>query len=83
MMLPDYRLDPPQGSDLLAELGIRHGLVRELAEDARAMRCPERAAVFPAYGFAGLSPEPALEPGLAEPSEPWDPAPSLPPADQR
>ena len=79
MPFSDYRLDPPQGSDLLAELGIRPGLVRELAEDARAMRCPERAALFPERRFADLFPVAA--PGMAEPAEPWDPAPSLSPAD--
>ena len=83
MFHPAFRFAPPTGGDLLAELGVDRHTVREIAEDERAIRCPDRGAVFPAYGFASLSPEPALEPGLADPapSEPWDPASSLPPAE--
>ena len=83
MFDPDHSLDLPTGSDLLRELGVDRHTVREIAEDERAIRCPERSAVYPAHGFADLTPEPALEPGLAEsaPSEPWNPASSLPPAD--
>ena len=83
MFNPDTSLDLPVGCALLAELGVDRHTVREIAEDERAIRCPERGAVYPAFGFASLTPEPALQPGLAEPapSEPWDPASSLPPAD--
>jgi len=88
MFLSDHSPDLPAGS-LLAELGIDPAAVRETIEDARAMRCPERPAVYPEHGFAGLFPEPAAEgfgeaappdrcPGQAD--EPWDPASSLPPA---
>ena len=76
----DHSLDLPTG-DLLAELGIDQMAVREVIDDERAIRCPERAAVYPEYGFASLLPEPAPGPGLHEPAEPWDPAASLPPAD--
>ncbi len=74
---------PDTSLDHLAELGIDPAAVREVIDDERAIRCPHRAVVYPAYGFASLSPEPALEMVLqdAAPAEPWDPASSLPPAD--
>lgn len=59
MFDPDTSLDLLNGSDLLTELGVDRHTVRELAEDERAIRCPERGAVYPAYGFASLLPEPA------------------------
>ncbi len=82
MFHPDHEFGAPSGPDLFAELGVDPAAVRETIEDERAIRCPERAAVYPAHGFASLCPEPALEPGLHEPApaEPWDPASSLPPA---
>ena len=81
MFLSDHSLEPGS-SVLLAELGIDPLTVREAIEHDRAMRCPDRAAVFSAYGFASLSPEPPLDYGLHEagPDEPWDPASSIPPA---
>ncbi len=57
----DHSLDLPIDCDLIAELGIDRHTVREIAEDERAIRCPERGAVFPAHGFAGLVPDPAAE----------------------
>ena len=83
MFHPDYSLDLPTGGSLLAELGVHPNTVCEVIDDDRAIRCPERGAVYPAYGFASLAPEPPLEQGLHEaaPDEPWDPASSLPPAD--
>ena len=83
MFHPDTSLDLPTGSDLLAELGVDRRTVREIAEDERAIRCPEWSAVYPEYGFASLAPEPASGMSLHEaaPAEPWDPASSLPPAD--
>ena len=83
MFHPDTSLHLPTGSDLLAELGVDRHTVLEIAEDERAIRCPERGAVYPAYGFASLIPEPPFGHALHEaaPSEPWDPASSLPPAD--
>ena len=47
--------------DLLAETGIDPRTVREVIEDNRRVRCPERGAVFPAHGFAGLVPDPAAD----------------------
>ena len=80
MFHPDHSPDLPIGCDLLAELGVDRHTVREIAEDERAIRCPERGAVYPAYGFASLFPEPAFGMALqdAAPAEPWDPASSLP-----
>ena len=81
MFRPDTSLDLPTGSDLLAELGVDRRTVREVAEDERTIRCPERGAVYPEHGFASLDPEPAFGHALHEAAEPWDPAASLPPAD--
>ena len=58
MFDPDTSIDLLNGNDLLHELGVDRHTVRELAEDERAIRCPERGAVYPAHGFASLSPEP-------------------------
>ena len=82
MFLSDHSLEPGS-SDLLAELGIDPLTVREVIDDDRAIRCPERGAVYPAYGFASLAPEPAFgtAPQDAAADEPWGPASSLPPAD--
>ena len=87
MFLSDHSPDLPVGA-LLDELGIDPAAVREAIEDARAMRCPERPAIYPEHGFAGLFPGPAAGFGEAAPldrcpgqaDEPWDPASSLPPA---
>ena len=83
MFRRDTSLDLPTGSDLLAELGVDRHTVREIAEDERAIRCPERGAVYPEYGFASLYPELAFGLSLqdAAPAEPWDPASSLPQPD--
>jgi len=93
MFDPDFAFDVPTGSSLLAEVGIRPELVREVGEDERAVRCPERGADYPIHGFASLAPEPApdrgpgqaIEQGLHEPgpSEPWNPAPARCPAGRR
>ena len=82
MFDPDTSLDLLNDNDLLQEVGIDRHTVRELAEDERAIRCPERGAVYPAYGFASLSPEPATGTALrdAAPAEPRDPV-SPPPAE--
>ena len=77
MFQSDHSPDLPAG--VIAELGIDPAAVREAIEDARAIRCPERPAVFPARRFANLAPEPAAG-GLAEAAAPWDPASALPPA---
>ena len=84
MFRPDTSLDLPTGSDLLAELGVDRRAVREVAEDERAIRCPDRGAVYPEHGFASLYQEPAFGPSAlheAAPAEPWEPASSLSPAD--
>ena len=78
MFQSDHSPDLPAGT-LLAELGIDPAAVREAIEDERAMRCPERPAVYPEHSFARLAPEPAAG-GLGEAAAPWDPAASLPPA---
>ena len=80
MFHPDTSLDLPIGSDLLRELNVDRRTVREIAEHERAIRCPDRGAVYPEHGFASLYPEPAFGHALHEaaPAEPWDPAPSLP-----
>ena len=82
MFNPHFRLGAPSGGDLLTELGVRPELVSEIAEDERAIRCPDRGAVYPEHGFASLAPEPSLDHGLHEagPNEPWDPASMLSPA---
>ena len=81
----DFNLGAPDGADLIAELGIRPGLVRELAEDARAIRCPERVAEFPERRFADLVPALPMDRDLHEagPDEPLDPAPARRPAGRR
>jgi len=80
MFLSDHSPDLPANT-LLAELGIDPAAVREAIEDERAMRCPERPAVYPEHCFAGLFPEPPAGGfGEAAPDEPWDPAVALPPA---
>ena len=78
----DHSPDLPTGS-LLAELGLDHHTVREIAEDDRAIRCPERPAVYPKRSFASLNPDPASGHALHETAsdEPRDPASSVPPAD--
>ena len=83
MFRPDTSLDLPTGCDLLAEIGVDHRTVREIADDERAIRCPDRGAVYPEYGFASLYPEPAFGHALHEaaPAEPWDPTSSLSPAE--
>ena len=82
MLHSDTSLDHPAGGMLLAECGIDPAAVREVSQDDRAIRCPDRGAVYPAYGFASLSPDPALgsSPRDAAQAEPWDPASPFPPA---
>ena len=60
MFHPDHDFGAPSGGDLLlAELGVRPELVREIADDERTIRCPDRGTEYPAYGFASLAPDPA------------------------
>ena len=83
MVRPDTSLDHPTGFDLLAEIGVDRRTVREIAEDERSIRCPDRGAVYPEHDFASLCPEPAFGKALqdAAPAEPSDPAWSLSPAE--
>ena len=83
MFHPEFRLATPTGGDLLTELGVRPEIVREVTEDERAIRCPDRGAAFPERSFASLVPEPSLDQGLHEPGpdELRDPASSLSLAD--
>ena len=85
MFNPHFRLNVPRGGDLLTELGIDPVIVSGLAEDDRAIRCPDRGAVFPERSFASFVPEPPPDHGLHEagPDEPWDPAPARRPAGRR
>ena len=82
MFNPHFRFATPTGGDLLTELGVRPELVREVAEDERSIRCPERGADYPEHGFASLAPDSSLALGLREAGRdaPWDPASSLSPA---
>ncbi len=45
MFDPDIHLDLPTAGELLAEIGIDPQAVREVIEDDRAMRCPDRDTV--------------------------------------
>ena len=56
MFNPDFQLDVPTGGDLLAEIGLDPRAITEVVEDDRAMRCPDRGAVFPERRFADLFP---------------------------
>ncbi len=79
MFHPDTSLDLPTGCDLLAELGVDRRTVREIAEDERAIRCPDGGAACPEHGFASLFPEPAFGMSLQNAAEPLDPWSSFPP----
>ena len=85
MFHPEFAFDVPTGSSLLAEVGIDPSTVREIAEDERAMHCPERNAVYPEHRFANLVPEQPLVQDLHEagPDEPRGPAPARRPAARR
>ena len=52
MFDPDYDFDIPAGG-ILAETGLDPRAVREVIEDDRARRCPDRGAVFPDHRIAG------------------------------
>ena len=44
---PGYDFEPPTGSALLAEIGVDRHTVREVSEDDRRVRCPDRDSVLP------------------------------------
>ena len=83
MFQSDHSPDISADSDLLAEIGVDRHTVREIAEDDRAIRCPERPAAYPERSFASLVPEPASTHARHEvaPAEPRDPGSPLPPAE--
>ena len=54
--------EAPVAGDLLAQLGVRPAAVREVAAEDRALRCPDRDAVFPERRLADLFPVPASPP---------------------
>ena len=56
MFNPDFQLDVPTGGDLLTEIGLDPRAISEVIEDDRAMRCPDRGAVFPERRLADLFP---------------------------
>ena len=66
MFNPHFRLGAPTGGELRAELGIDPMAVREIADDERATRCPDRGAMYPERSFASLDPEPLPDHGLSE-----------------
>ena len=57
MFHPDFDFDTPSGVELLAEIGVVPHTVREVIEHDRAIRCPDRGAVFPERRFADISPD--------------------------
>ncbi len=61
MFHPDHPLDLPTG-ELLAELGVRPELVREVIAEDRALRCADRETVFPEQRIADFHPAPACRP---------------------
>ena len=80
-----FDFEAPSGSDILAEIGVRPASVREAIAEDRALRCPDRATVFPERRFANLAPALPLEPGLDAdgPDRIRDPAPARRPAGRR
>ena len=46
MFHPDFNLEAPSGTALLAEIGVDPVTVREVIEDDRAIRCPDRDSVY-------------------------------------
>ena len=83
MFQSDHSPDISDGSDLLSELGVDRHTLREIVEDERAIRCPDRGAVYPERSFASLNPDPASGHALHEaaPAEPRDPASPFPRSD--
>ena len=63
---PGYDFEPPTGSALLAELGVDRHTVREVGEDDRAIRCPDRDSVLPDRTLAVLDHRTPFEQALHE-----------------
>lgn len=57
----DHDTGTVTGRQMLTEIGIDPRTIREVIEDDRMIRCPERPAAYPERGFAGLVPDPAAE----------------------
>ena len=66
MFHPDHYDRAPGGGELLAELGIRPDVVRELVEDERAIRCPDRDSLLPDRPVAVLDTRTPFEVALHE-----------------
>ena len=63
---PGYDFEPPTGSALLAEIGVDRHTVREVSEDDRAIRCPDRDSVLPNRTIAVLDRRTPFEQALHE-----------------
>ena len=63
---PDYDFRPPTGAALLAEIGVDRHTVREVAEDGRSIRCPDRDTVLPDRPVAVLDDRTPFEQALHE-----------------
>ena len=63
---PGYDFEPPTGSALLAEIGVDRHTVREVAEDDRSLRCPDRDTVHPDHSLAVLDDRTPFEQALHE-----------------
>ena len=59
MFLSSFDFNAPAAGDMLAEIGIRPAAVRDVIAEDRALRCPDRDAVFPERRIADLYPVPA------------------------
>ena len=63
---PGYDFEPPTGSALLAEIGVDRHTVREVSEDDRSIRCPDRDTVLPDPTVAVLDHHTPFEQALHE-----------------
>ena len=63
---PGYDFEPPSGSALLAEIGVNRHTVREVIEDDRAIRCPDRDSVLRDRPVAVLDDRTPFEEALHE-----------------
>ena len=63
---PGYDFQPPPGSALLAELGVDRHTVREVLDEDRAIRCPDRDSVLPDHTVTVLDDRTPFEQALHE-----------------
>ena len=75
MFDPYSRSDIPSTGELLAEIGIDRHTVREVSEDDRAIRCPDRDSVHARPHRRGPRPPHALRAGTARGGAPGPPRP--------